>query len=584
MKQTVPILRKEQLNSLIKITPLIMDWLRSSTTFAADLLQQSYEEDYRDTAFALSQLVSALNDNVDASFGKLSSIFEKFRVSVWANALRLILTNSNPKIVPTNIGSDIVGTIPQLNGATTINEVCHILGPLLDKLPRSHFVAIGEFCALLRDTGTNSTFLACLVGPQLLLPQLLITSPGNQGPAALAAAAVFDLLISEGENLFGRAASARATNPFGEFVTQKRKKQDARIDFSDAANDRTLTVAKNALRAFYDWRDPVKSGNTDRLFVRLSIYEIAEGIQKQYGVIPPGWGILLSELAKKQSISQASMPTSPSPSLPSSRQINQNTSSLLPTEVNYSNLKRVKKQQPKKMEHVEGEKLQRVILELCHSEAKYYNILNTFISTYCERLKDITLGRERENEVGALGLSAQDFESVFGQKFVSCKDVAELFNSKLTILTDFKGQGSMLSLVLDAVREIFPKLNVLGPYMATYLYSVKTIKEKADIIRKKSKRKKKKKAPQGLNFLQLWELERVKHDNLKLSSIENVLIKPVQRIPQYKTLFKELLKLAKKENHPLIAQCEQLVESTEALGQSIDRQVNLSSKATKKFM
>lgn len=576
-----PKLNREQLNSLIRVCPLIMDWLRNCTLFAADLFQQSYQEDYDNVARALAELVAELSSCVDSSFAKLSSLFQKYRASVWANALRLIITQSNPMIIPVSVGSDIVGTIPRLNGATTVNEVCHIIGPLLDKLPRTHFVTLGEFAALLRDTGSNKTFLACLIGPQLLLPNLLITSPRKQGPAALAAAAVFELIITEAENLFGRASAARVVNPFGEFVTQKTVKKNASLNFVEAAKDPTLAVAQRSLRAFYDWRDPVKSGGTERLFKRLSIFSIAEGIQRKYGVIPPGWGIILKELSENQSQLESLPPVSPR-----SPRRGLQTSSLLPTEVNFS-AELGKARGKVNKGHEESKKLQLIIQEMCDSENRYYNVLNTFINTYCERLRGIFEGREQESSVAQLGISSQDMENLFGEKLVKCKDVAEEFVANLAVLTDFKGQDNQdgrgkLGLLLDATMDIFPKLEVLGPYMATYMYSVNLIKERTEALRKKKKKKKKKNA--APNFLQLWELERVQHDNVKLSSLENVLIKPVQRIPQYKTLLKELLSKAEKENHPATSEVKEMVERIEQLGQSIDRQVHLNAKAMKKFM
>lgn len=583
--QEPPVLGREQLASLIPICPLIMDWLRSRTIHTADLFQLSFAEDYDSVAVALDALSRQLEVSINIPFTSLANILSSFSCSVWANALRLVLTQSQPKIVPAEIGTDIVGCIPRLNSACTVTEVCHILGPLLDKLPRNHFSALGEFCALLRDTGTNATLLACLVGPQLLLPNLMINSPKKQGHAALAAAAVMELLIAESESLFGRCASNRIFLPFGEFNEYggTRNREDASVNFKAAAQDPENIVAKASLRAFYDWRDPMKSPKTESLFKTLSLMRIGQGLQEKYGLIPPGWGLIIGEIMSRQS-SRPRLDTN------LSSKTRDGAANLLPAEMSadYEKFRQAVKQE-KKENNVSGfeesEKLLRVIQEMCQSETKYYYLLNTFTQTYCQKLQDIISGKDRESDLDSLGLTSAEVNAMFGNLLVKCKDTAAKFVASLGILTDFQGAANLdgrgnLGVLINSFREVFSHLDVLGPYMSTYSHVLRTLNEKTSEVRRGKKKKSKKK--KGLNFLQLWELERVKHDNLKLSSIENVLIKPVQRIPHYKTLLKELLKIAEKDGHPAVQEVKDLLADVEALGQRIDRNVTgANNKAAK---
>lgn len=234
-------------------------------------------------------------------------------------------------------------------------------------------------------------------------------------------------------------------------------------------------------------------------------------------------------------------------------------------------------------EHVESKNLQRVILELCSNEAAYYKILSSFVSSYCERLKEIVVSSKDDNAIEALHFPVQDIENIFGKNLINCKEASEELTLKLSAVAKLDGHGNMLQTTLNGIKEIFPKLKSLSLYAGVYLYNIRIIKEQTEAIRT-AKRKRRKKSTTGLNFLQIWEVERVKHQELEMLSLENILIKPIQRIAQYKTFFKEILRLARKENHPLVDQCEQLVESTDALGQRINYRLNQAKTATKKYM
>lgn len=532
---------------------------------------QSKAEDYDAVAEGLYQIISIMQDVADVPYSTLSSVCEQHEISVWVNALRLILTQSSPRIIPAEVGSDLVGKIPRLNGATSVNEVCHILGPLLDKLPRSHFATLGEFCAMVRDTSTSITLLACLVGPQLLMPNLLLNSEANQGPGALAAAAVMELLIIEAESLFGRCASQRITYPFGEFNHKNVRQVSGAIDFVAAASDPGNTVVKRALRAFYDWRDPIRSTGVDFLFSKLPMYRIAQGIQDKYGLIPPGWGLVLQALLTRGTNGMA---------LPPSQ--NQAHGGMLSQNVK-AELDRMASDQPTQTGYQESEAVGFVINEICESEKKYFSILNAFIETYCERLEAVAEGKEGEAQRACLGLSPADVETMFGRKLKTVRNASNNLVARLDVITSFAGVQDdgrgRLGLLVDAFNKVFKDLDALGPYMVTYKHVIKLIAERTEELKKGRKRGRSKRNKKGVNFIELWELERVKHDYLKLSSIENVLIKPIQRIPHYKIFFKELMKKTK-DGHPAHHDVEQVLANVDNLGKKIDEQMH-SDKATK---
>ena len=170
-----------------------MDRTRTRLTRAQDHVQQ-----------ALRELLNAVSFNQgDLTTVQLRYILSCHDVSHWATALRVIFSESEPRIVSNEVATALTATLSALQDSDETDEISKVIGGALDQLPRSQLVALGEFCALLRDTGGPDTQqLACLVGPMLLAPRM--------GPVTTvvtsASAAVMEFLIEEAESVFGRVA------------------------------------------------------------------------------------------------------------------------------------------------------------------------------------------------------------------------------------------------------------------------------------------------------------------------------------------------------------------------------------------
>ena len=531
---------ERSLGLLTGYLPMILQWMRNASDSTADAFLQSYRTDAAHADKAVVELLRL--GGHDMTMEQLQQIGQNHSVSVWAKVVSMIMTRSSPRFVSNSIGSALIATLPELHAASSVKEVCHILGPVLDKLPRRNFEALGAFCALVRDTASSTKTVAMLVGPQILMPLISLQDDAGKSGSVMAASALMDLVILEAEALFGRVAGQRLQYPFG----ISRQVEQVEVMFSNFVTDTDLV--KRSLRAFYDWRDIVPVDQVEKMFRLSKLESIALFVFEKYGMLPPGWPEALNRMG---------------------------ITDLSAIEANAKlNAKHVK------------EEADMVIDEVAMSEDVYNKKLHNYIEYFGKPLVDIAKGLHGEAERDALGLSEQEaLEIAGGPNLIKIRDASSELIAKLDVMALIQAlpltvDGKVTQLLV-AFEEMLDKFSCYIPYILGYGEATQAIDEATRRLVKEQKGRGKKKT-KGRNFLQLWEIVSTSHPRLNGQSLESVLIEPIQRPPRYLLLFKELRKQMD-DSHPSLSHIEGMMTKLADFNSTIDKNLLKQEKRRAKL-
>ena len=313
----VLMLSPQQLGQLVPLAPSLIAWLRhSEPSKAADLFLAASTIDMDSVQATLRELLNAQNYNGDLTNVQLRYICSCHNTTVWASAVRLILAESEPRLVPPEVGSNLCAALTLVKDEKDAEKIAQSLGAFLDQIPRTQYNALAEFCALLRDTTEDPTQLAYLVGPMLLSPRTGVVPQTTTN----ASAQIMNLLIREAEIIFGRPGAfckfdafgvrkphpvvKKASSPAKPTASPEASKREADPSSagpssasSGGANNGTSQLSMDAarsakrmqqLRAFYLWRDPSRAEKVGMLFANHRFEDIARAIYEKYGMLPPG--------------------------------------------------------------------------------------------------------------------------------------------------------------------------------------------------------------------------------------------------------------------------------------------------------
>lgn len=656
----VLMLSPQQLGQLIPFVPALIGWLRHCDNKHAGDLFVTSTTDMDDIQATLRELLNAINYNGDLTNIQLRYICSCHDASTWTSAVRLIIAESDPRIVPNEVGAALTAAYTKVASADT-EQFCFTIGAILDQLPRSQYDALGEFCSLLRDTSEDLPQVSSLVGPMILNPRTGVV------PAVTTQAAVNLMLrlVTEAESVFGRPGSFITKDAFGirkpaPMLTRKISAQpptaasassatagasatashqapSASATNGNEADPNSDSAARQArrmqqLRAFYLWRDPNRAEKVPLLFANHSFEDIAKAVMKKYGMLPPGWKSDLLELKAQGStkldwfsgnesdkgkpamnaasstipITSATGETpkratnvqaAPPPILTSrpqslrmlfgSKKEDQSASSSStsdsPTAASSAGNGATAAED--ESESVEPDKpareltvVDRIVNEICDTEQSYHDSLAELVEAYVKTLRAIASGQKGPEAAEALGLTSAEVEQIFGWRLEEIISVSNNLLSKLEVVTlvrsdPLTGEGRQ-GLVAEAFIEISNDLHVYAPYVSAHKSSIQTL-EKAikKINEKKTPRatglgaqllqRNRDKGVSEMTFTKLWELVSSASPRLKGQSIASILIMPVQRVPRYKLLLKELIKETKKDHpaYPILEKANDLINT-----------------------
>jgi len=605
------LLSPQQLAQLIPVIPVMLGWLRHLDSKSAGELFLTAQTRMDEVQSTLRELLNALNyNNGDLTNVQLRYIFSCHNAATWSAAVRVIMAESEPRVIPNEIGGALIAALNAVHDADDSDEAARILGGHLDQLPRSSFNALGEFCALIRDTVQDTSQLACLVGPMLLAPRAGTVSTST----ASAAAALMDVLIEEAEAVFGRAAgfnrkdamgvrkaapqlparrtsrqmigggvaspqipvsprSAVAPPPgFGSFGDQSPNSsnpKDQEVDMKQARDNKR----RDQLRAFFQFRanDRVKdmSDIVDDLFENHDFEDIAKGIWERYHMLPPGWQHDLMDV-RNQGSAKLDWFDEKQINLQKTKNANGRPISVAP----------VVKPSPAP-QNISKNDL--IVNEIIDTEEGYRDNLGELVEHYINPIREIALGRKGKEAADELGLTSAEVERIFGWRIGEIVKVSANLQKKLEVVSicrgPIKSPLGRTGKVAEAFLAIAGDLHVYAPYVSAHKTSLQTLEKALESVSGKGEKKGmfgagllRGKEKEAMSFLKFWEVVSSSSPRLKGQSIASLLIMPIQRVPRYMLLLKELSK-GTPADHPaqplLAAALDQIGDSARQINEAL---------------
>mmetsp|Transcript_8786 Transcript_8786/g.16125 ORF Transcript_8786/g.16125 Transcript_8786/m.16125 type:complete len:678 (-) Transcript_8786:147-2180(-) len=617
-------LSPNQLGRLLPLVPPILLLLREFDPHAADLFLSGDDVERKTINYLMSDLLNTLNFNGDMSMMELRFSFASYKIPVWLGMLREVLTGCWPRIVPDRVAADMLRTLTQLNTANSSVECAHVLGPTLDKIPRTRFKVLAEFCAFLRDTSSSTEDMACLTGPFLLCPNSAGSQDGTSVIASqtAASAAIMDMLITESELLFGRPGSAAPIGyPLGKRLDSKSKTGGAhRRSFSGSSLIRRFSLGRGApppglapapnrsgrrpppppprnksstlgsgssgskskpmaledkrklgLRVFYQWRDPRRVDRVDILFNNYQFEEIALAIQRKYFGLPPGWSEQLDYLLMTGNRNLGWFSRLKQGVLPAPIESDSGRNGA-------SNQKMTK--------------IDKVINEITDTEIAFNKTLQDMMNCYVLKVRSIANGDQGSAAQKALGLTQAQVEHIFGPRLTRIVEVSNTLVADLEIVTLVRVQPksgkSRIELVSRVFMENSEQLRVFGPFACAHKTAVTFIRSAREQVMGQQSSSGLRRlgsfltADVGKNFLEIWAEESEKSNILKGQTLESILIMPVQRVPRYKLLLNELRK-STPETDSSYTQLAETCDVIKGLATDINEAIRAHERVMKRF-
>jgi hypothetical protein len=201
---------KPQTLRLVPQIPFVLAWLRSRDMHAGDLfLGQAKNVDDSEAQEVYKNMLESLDTYGDLSTAQLRSVAGDSDPAVWARAVHALFMGSEPRIVPAKVATGLFGALKQCRNKTDPEELSSRLSSELDKLRLISLDALGELCALIRDTCQNPRQTANAIGPSIFL------SEGYQESDIMAACALMQVMVEYADVIFGKPGSFSRFEPLG---------------------------------------------------------------------------------------------------------------------------------------------------------------------------------------------------------------------------------------------------------------------------------------------------------------------------------------------------------------------------------
>lgn len=606
------------LSKLIPVIPSVFALLKENDPQAADQLLVGDDPDVYVVNGLMKELLGTLAANGDLTYRELRLSFASYKPSVWLGMVRTVFTECWPRLIPEKVGQDLIGLLTDLSEAADPVSMAHVLGPTLDRIPRSRYTVVAEFCAFIRDTSHHREELSCLIGPFLLMPARLPTTEGTARVASMtaASAAIMDILVQEAELLFGRAAvpspygyplgirpkEAKGGGRFRTSLKNGLKRLSLRSGGSsgsaDSAGDDSGFPSeapatpprgrkgrahgssplgekrKRQLRVFYQWRDPRRTRRVDILFENYSFEQIALAIQRKYFMLPPKWKEQLEYLLLMGNSNLEWFARLKEGVLPAPIQDDQG---------HFLAVGSIDE------DTVPETKIDRVVNELAETELTFNRSINDLLAVYVNRLRVITEGMPSSTAQRVLGLSPDAIEHIFGTRLERVADVSSNMLADLEVVTLLrvapKTGISRIELVSRVFVEIAQQLYVFSPYAVNHSTAAKLLREARNSLPESNGRPIRRMgsilqgSDRNKNFLEIWEDVSSQSDALRGQTLESILIMPIQRVPRYKLLLEELLKATSQED-----ECYGMLQESVEVVREVANTINESIRKHERVM
>uniref|UniRef100_A0A7S2RJF4 DH domain-containing protein n=1 Tax=Mucochytrium quahogii TaxID=96639 RepID=A0A7S2RJF4_9STRA len=589
--------KARQLSKLVGLVPCLLSFLRDVDINSGDLLLEDGVNITDEVYQFLHQIICSMSVDSDVSIGAIKQIISAFPSQVCAIGVRMIVTEAEPSLVPPSIGAEIASKFEILDKCETAKGCALVVGPYLDKLPTSRYYALAELCAFLRDRCTDPTEAACICGPAILGVAKFLE--GDVGKASRDAAGLFEMFIDDCDIIFGRMCAKTSQASLGERRNRTTVEKNKSLSRAESEEETKSKSAFNVdsldnthiqqLAGFYKCRDKDKADRIHRLFDFHDFVSIARALYEKFGGdIPPGWAVELREMQALgiQNLEWFTDAENQNCADPKSRRLSRRVSILGNLAFNS-----LVEDGSSIVRPSDGEKADRVIDEIIDTEHSYHDSLAAAVE-FGEHIRKIALGESGKAAEAQLGLSSGDIETILGYRL---GDILKLSKALLAhfevidiIRTQPKPPHTRVDIVIDAMLEIVEEFHVYSPYVSCHKVG-QTIIRNAKKVRKAKTKKQltpkrmmsspsdgAKRAHKG-GFEEVWYEFTATNHGIKGQELNSILIMPIQRIPRFELLFKQLAKSIQ-PGHPAMEKLEHLCSILSEIAQQLNQALRQHEK------
>eukprot|EP00924_Labyrinthula_sp_SR-Ha-C_P007604 augustus_masked-scaffold_42-processed-gene-1.4-mRNA-1 protein AED:1.00 eAED:1.00 QI:0/-1/0/0/-1/1/1/0/625 len=611
-------LDSETVSYLLHYVPSITTWLRHKNPqdAANHLAHYSQSSGSRNTQKSHTEIQNALSmmmnadDPLAASTNEIRKIFSQFSDGLWYTILATLITSAAAPIMTSSCYeglleyyTDLKETFDERRGALDPDLVDE-LRYSLERLPFECYFALGEVCALVRDTSTSIGTNCGSMALNILLPEELQPSDLNsrnlthsrpaertRGERILKdakkqqneAVTIFRFLCVWAEILFfknpvKKGRNMRKTSKLRSLSPQSLKRVPScgyrKMLFKDEGPLNPLQGKIDALTEFlqkidHQFEVPFCDEIAQNMLELFGFHQVCEALLRKYEKIPAGWTRELSIYMNEhklsipwfsQTISLYELQSGPRAFSPTPK-----ATSNIPW-----NVKRVQSQKMKLQE-----KCNQVINELITGETAYFTQLYEFTEHFVKGI--------RKSEV----YSSELKDAVFGERFIAIVDAIRHVNLMLEILRiipdepepigsssriKMKTRAGVLAVLLRRGLESAKAgyESYLGGHVAAlkFISSWKNTNEKSN------------------DYNGYYEMVKGRGQELPKMSVEALMQGPVRRIPNYVLLLTRIQKYLEQNRETLncdgdVTQLGKAISYAKDYGAALDVEVKKKGKLIK---
>mmetsp|Transcript_14538 Transcript_14538/g.26076 ORF Transcript_14538/g.26076 Transcript_14538/m.26076 type:complete len:579 (-) Transcript_14538:96-1832(-) len=500
-----------EMGKLNPLVPEMLRWIKVHDEEAGDcFLGSALFVDDDEVHTVLTNLLQSYQEKPTMSPEELAAIMDTQESPVWARSVHTLFSSSEPRIIPDNMCALMDKAISRAGGeACSGKNLSDALWPLLSSLNASQLEALQELCTAIKDTSMDPE------GTAIALARSVLTDNGCTDEAATGAKNIMRALVLNAEQVFRSPTKAHPPNP------------PPKVSSSNAQSGEEKEL-RQALTQFFAWRDPSSVDLVDKLFDNYHFHDLAQGLFIKYGTLPPEFAEKITELTKAGSndfkwFDQAKVPKT-------------KRFSLLPA------ISRLASSKPRGKSYTQ---VDRVIDEIIKTETTYNNKLGALQTVYLSELRAISSGKRGKGATRALGLNANDVERI-ATKLENILEASTRLLDQLNVVgivaaptkTSIGRAGLVAQIFIDQSEVL---LTLYGPYVSSHMAVIRLLKEAVALVQK-TNNSSSRKLINKKSFDVLWYELSDNDPVLKGHTLESVLIKPVQRVPQYKLLLESLIK------------------------------------------
>mmetsp|Transcript_18381 Transcript_18381/g.23991 ORF Transcript_18381/g.23991 Transcript_18381/m.23991 type:complete len:552 (-) Transcript_18381:334-1989(-) len=499
----------EDLARLIPSSVYVMSWLRQEKpNNAADHLllhNGNYSAEAEEALKDLSRLVTGNGFGNFSSVG-LRTILSQHPLEAWGQVVRLIVTASNPPLVPQHVSKELVDNATNFweyaQEGDSFDDLYQVLTPILDEMPLRSYDAFASLCGLVRDCSSSLAKVSSDVGIAVLLQGKHAYTSND----ASAISSLFLNMASEAERLFGQ--SAHKKYGFGLGVRRIARKLDLEMSTVNTPERRRA----QELREFYSVVDPPLQDVAESILEYHKFVDVAQALYVKYYMVPEKWLRPLQEQKKKGvrmdwfNNERVLSPRHYGNQLP---QANRLAFLINPM------------QSPMDV----------LVDEFIDSELAYYRTLLGIGKYYVEEIRSMAKGRQGAAAQVGLGLTLQEIDFLFGARYREIISFSHQFLVMLEPLHLIRtpiNYGTRWEALAKCVQEVAP----LALFKAYQSYS-ESYPDCHSLVKTKLKRKVKKKV---VTFVDVWNTVRERVPEMEIAPFVDTMDLPLKRVQVYVTI------------------------------------------------